>query len=183
MGRSNLATWRDLVSDSDSSSSAKLVAHTLTTWMNGAGGCWPSLTEIARRTSLDRKTVVSAIRELERRELLVVSRGRGRASSRYTIDNGGVTPPQQRSVAVESRHHSNPVAVEKAVRSSGKSHRSGGVTPPESAESAERAALTATSALNGHVASAHFDPTEILANAAQFEAEETARREAVEATL
>jgi hypothetical protein len=84
VSRSFLASWRDAVADSPVSSTGKLVAHTLATWMNGNGRCFPSQREIARRASLGSdRSVLKATKELERAEFLKVIWSRGRGSHDY----------------------------------------------------------------------------------------------------
>lgn len=51
--------------DPDLSSTAKLVAYALATYMDRDGLCWPSVAKLARATSLSRRTVQIAHRELE----------------------------------------------------------------------------------------------------------------------
>jgi hypothetical protein len=75
--------WRDAVRDSDLDATAKLVAYTLSTFMNGAGTCWPSKGLLAVRCGRSVRTVDRAIERLEAAGFLVVGRTRGRTSNRY----------------------------------------------------------------------------------------------------
>lgn len=172
MSRSLLAAWRDAVSDSDRSSSAKLVAHTLTTWMNGTGSCWPSMEEIARRTSLSTRTVARAIEELEAGGLLDVSRSKGRASHLYRTlnhDTDSTSTPTQlpgRRRRTRTNDASNPATASPNLDT----------VADESTESAELEGALSRARLDGGAANATFDPDEVLAAAAAFIAEEDAER-------
>lgn len=57
--------WRKAIRDSDLSSNAKLVAFTLSTYMNTAGEAWPSLNTLVKGASIAKSTVTKALKELE----------------------------------------------------------------------------------------------------------------------
>ena len=69
----------------DISSTTKLVLLALADSCNDHGVCWPSLTTIARKSSLARSTVAEVLRNLE--GLAIVERERGNVgrSTRYTV--------------------------------------------------------------------------------------------------
>jgi hypothetical protein len=84
--------------DADLSSSAKLVAYALATYMDGDGLCWPSVAKLAGATSLSEKTAKRARDELVASSwLVVVEQGGGRTetgegkSNRYRAAKKGVT--------------------------------------------------------------------------------------------
>jgi DNA-binding transcriptional regulator YhcF (GntR family) len=71
--KSLLAVWRDAVRDSDMSWRAKIVAHTITTYMNVEGAAFPSRATIARGASISLRTVDAGLQELEKRGFLSVA--------------------------------------------------------------------------------------------------------------
>ena len=79
--------WRDAIRDSDLDSTAKLVAHTLSTYMNGAGVCWPSKSTLAQGAGKSKRTVDGAIERLASAGFLTISQSRGRSSNGYTASN------------------------------------------------------------------------------------------------
>ena len=87
-----VAHWRNAVRDSDLDQTAKLVAYTLSTFMNGHGVCWPARPTLAEACRCSVLTVDRAVVRVERAGLLAVERtkgGRGR-SNRYVaiLGNG-----------------------------------------------------------------------------------------------
>ena len=82
MPKSVVAAWRDAVRDSGLDKTAKLVAHTLSTYMNGAGTAFPSKATLARGASLKAtRAVDTAIKRLEAEGFLAVDRSVGGTSS------------------------------------------------------------------------------------------------------
>jgi DNA-binding PadR family transcriptional regulator len=63
--KSLVAVWRDAVRDSELDATAKHVAMTLSTWMNGHGACYPSRHSIAAGCSISLSSVDRALRRLE----------------------------------------------------------------------------------------------------------------------
>lgn len=56
--------WVERMANSSLPPNAKLVAHTIATFANGDGHCWPSYATIARRSGLCRRTVVTNVQAL-----------------------------------------------------------------------------------------------------------------------
>jgi hypothetical protein len=83
MSRSYVTHWRDAIADSQLSSTQKLIAHTLSTWMSSNGHCYPGQEEIARRASLTDTSVRVATHALESAGFLRVEWSRGRGSHGY----------------------------------------------------------------------------------------------------
>jgi hypothetical protein len=76
--------WRDAVRDSDLDTTAKVVAFTLSTYMNGGGWCHPSKATIARGASLSAPRAVNgAVNRLERAGFLEIRHSRGHHANRY----------------------------------------------------------------------------------------------------
>jgi hypothetical protein len=76
--------WRDAVRDSELRATVKLVAHTLSTYMDAGGAAFPSKLTIADGASLkSERAVDAAVLELEGAGFIDVSRSRGRSSNRY----------------------------------------------------------------------------------------------------
>lgn len=75
--------WRDAVRDSNLDPTAKLIAYTVSTFMNGTGSCYPRKLLIAVRCGRSVRTVDRAIRRIELAGYLVVGRSLGRTSNRY----------------------------------------------------------------------------------------------------
>src|SRR2546423_12170186 len=73
-----------MVRDSSASRTAKLVAYTLSTYMDRRGVAWPSQALLASGCSLSVRAVQSATLRLEEAGLLKVQRSKGRGSHRYT---------------------------------------------------------------------------------------------------
>jgi hypothetical protein len=78
-----VAVWRDAVCDSGLDRTAKLVALSLSTFMNGSGAAYPSRATIGRRASLSDRGVDGALDRLEAAGFLAIERSRGRTSHRY----------------------------------------------------------------------------------------------------
>jgi DNA-binding transcriptional ArsR family regulator len=80
--------WRKAVRDSGLDPRAKLVAFTLSVYMNGAGECWPSKEALAENTGLGLRTVDRAILRLEAAGYLLIERRGGRhKTNRYSARN------------------------------------------------------------------------------------------------
>jgi hypothetical protein len=79
-----VGVWRDAVRDSGLDSAAKLVAHTLSTYMNGGGRAFPAQTTIAAGCSYSDRAVQGAIYRIERAGFLSIERSRSRRGHRYT---------------------------------------------------------------------------------------------------
>lgn len=145
VSRSFLMNWRDAVADSHLPARAKLVGHTLNTWMSGNGSCFPGQLEISRRSSLTENTVRLATRELEAAGLLVVKWSKGRGSHGYQA----VIPadsPVSTTHGLRGSLESTPQSVRSnpAIRGSNPA----GIAH-ESAESAESGAITGARRLRG----------------------------------
>jgi hypothetical protein len=81
------AVWRDAIRDSELPSTARLVAHTLSTYANGAGVCHPSRATIAAGAGLSSglRAVDAALARLEQDGFLEISRSAGRSSHGYAL--------------------------------------------------------------------------------------------------
>lgn len=78
-------SWRNELSESTLSPSAKLVGHTLALFMSESGSsCFPSQATLVRKTGLSERTVRSATRELEGKGWLQVEVGNGKTTTHYT---------------------------------------------------------------------------------------------------
>jgi hypothetical protein len=101
-----VAQWRNAIRDGDLDPRSKLVAFTLSTYMNGAGECYPARASLAVACCCSVKTVDRAVVRIESAGLLDVSRdaGRGR-SNRYRATLNGVTGD---AIPDEKRGHSGP---------------------------------------------------------------------------
>jgi hypothetical protein len=75
--------WARVVADSDLHATTKLVGHTLTTWMDADGHCWPSLASIGRRASLQATAVKTHLKRLEEAGFIERDRGGPGHSTRY----------------------------------------------------------------------------------------------------
>jgi DNA-binding transcriptional MocR family regulator len=78
--------WREAIADSELDATAKLVAHTISTYMNGAGDSFPGKDAIAKRSSLGKRAVDRAIDRLEAHGYLRVERSKGRRPNHYWAD-------------------------------------------------------------------------------------------------
>ena len=85
------AIFRDAIRDSGLDLRAKLVAHTISTYMNGAGDAYPSKATIARGASMGVRTADRAIERLEAAGLLRVDRSGGRVSNTYRVPEALLT--------------------------------------------------------------------------------------------
>jgi hypothetical protein len=88
--------WQREVRDSTLDKTAKLVAHTLATFMDRDGVAWPSKDTLARGASLGsgRRAVDAAIDRLEAAGLLEVERTKGRRSFTYRAAGATLTAQQ-----------------------------------------------------------------------------------------
>ena len=75
--KSHVAVWRDAIRDSDLERTAKLVAHTLSTYMNAAGAAWPSRQTLARGSSISDRAVDSALTKIVSAGFLLITRSDG----------------------------------------------------------------------------------------------------------
>lgn len=80
MPRPFMGQWRNELRDSDVPRTAKLVGHTLATYMDASGAAYPALLTLANGASLGRgcTAVKAGIEDLEDAGLLEVDRKRGR---------------------------------------------------------------------------------------------------------
>ena len=53
--------------------------------------CWPSLNRLAERACVSRRTVINILSKLEQGGFVVVEKGGGRQSNRYTLNSRGAT--------------------------------------------------------------------------------------------
>jgi hypothetical protein len=136
VSRTFLMRWRDHIRDSDLSSSAKLVAHTLSTYMDASGHAFPSRETLASGCSLAGRTVYAAINELETAKLLTVHRSRSRRGNRYWATGAeffGQGTGQSVAGTRQSTHGTRqqlPTKALKAVESGWNSHQQGGTPAP-----------------------------------------------------
>lgn len=75
--------WRIAIRDSGLDPTAKYVALTLETYMNGKGAAWPSRATLAANTGRSISTIDRALLRIEQAGYLKVKRSRGRGSNRY----------------------------------------------------------------------------------------------------
>jgi len=106
--------WQLAIRDSALDPTSKLIAHTLATYMDAEGSCWPGTGAIVKGSGLGRRTV---IRHLGHGSRLVLEGwirkqrgGRGR-SSRYQA----VIPDRPYVVADEPRTREEQVAMAKEI--------------------------------------------------------------------
>jgi hypothetical protein len=97
--KSLVAAWRDAVRDSALSTTAKVVAYTLSTYLNGRGTAFPSRQLLAEGSSLGvgLRSVDAALRELEMAGYLDIERSRGRSSHTYQAIVPSTAHPLRRS--------------------------------------------------------------------------------------
>jgi hypothetical protein len=81
--RSPTIVWRDAVRDSGLDGTAKAVAYTLSTYMNGKAEAFPSKATLAAGASVCNRAADRAILRLESNGFLRVARTRGRKSNHY----------------------------------------------------------------------------------------------------
>jgi DNA-binding transcriptional MocR family regulator len=98
MGWVELAVARSADVDS---LAAKTVLLVIASHVNGDGAAWPSIQLLANETTLSRRSVFRAIRELEEKKLLSVDRHAGRISV-FKLSPGGDTQPP---VTHQGVHH------------------------------------------------------------------------------
>jgi hypothetical protein len=83
--------WRDAIRDSELDRTAKLIAYTLSTWMNGQAEAFPGKDALADRAGVDVRTVDRALHRIEAAGFVRVRVGGGRArTNRYE----GITPAE-----------------------------------------------------------------------------------------
>jgi hypothetical protein len=156
--RAAVIEWREAIADSELDRTAKLVGHTIGLYMRADGtGAFPAKETIAKRASIESvRTVDAAVKRLEAAGFLDVDRSRGRRSNRYRA----VVPTPQGAAGFA---RANPAT------GSGEPRNSPHPTPQraagESAESAERSALSRGDRLDGAAAARSFDPTWVAAEA------------------
>lgn len=124
-----IGVWRDIVRDCPVLTwRGKVVAFTLSTYMNAKGRAYPSRATIAAGASIAVRTVDTALAELERAGLLLIERSRGRSSNTYIA----TVPPTAHDV------HRSEWANGAARAANGAGDAANGAPrAPESAESAE----------------------------------------------
>jgi hypothetical protein len=123
--------WRDAIRDSDLDATAKLVAYTLSTYLNGRGEAWPSKETLAAGASKSKRAVDGAIDRIAATGFLSVSKSKGRSSNRYQA-----TTPTVQAVAPSTVQTGAPLA---------RSNRAASSTPTLQPLTANRAAIdTAT---------------------------------------
>jgi helix-turn-helix protein len=81
--KSLVNVWRDCIRDSKLPATARLVAHTISTYMDGSGRAFPSRKTIAEGASLSDRAVDDNLSRLEAGGFLAVTRTKGRRSNRY----------------------------------------------------------------------------------------------------
>jgi hypothetical protein len=82
--RADPLRWRDAVRDSDLDPTAKLVAFVISTYMDGAGKCFPGKELLAQGSSLRSiRSVDYAVHRIESAGLIRVARSRGGGPNRY----------------------------------------------------------------------------------------------------
>jgi hypothetical protein len=109
---STLVRWRGLIVESELPSPAKLVALVLSTHMDSNGGsCFPSLSTIAREAALGRSTVIRALADLERAQLIEKVKGGPTGSNRYRA-----TSPTAGLVVIPERELPSPTAGHEDVQ-------------------------------------------------------------------
>jgi hypothetical protein len=152
------AVWQDVVLDCALGKTTNLAALTLSTWMDGKGGCFPSRETIAARAGLSVRAVDGALAGLEQAGLLQIEHSRGRRRNVYCA-----TLPEWAS---ELRRWQWDRATAQRVRGSGKATAqptpsTAQNTPfnsappaPESLESHESGALDAAARLRRAAAGA-----------------------------
>jgi hypothetical protein len=110
MPRNRVIEWREAIRDSDSlSANARLVAHTLATYMHVDGThAYPSLDTLAHGCNRGRKRVIAATKELEGAGYLAVIHGGGRTHPNMYAANF----PNADSVPADTQQsHLDPVRV------------------------------------------------------------------------
>ena len=137
-----VAVWRDAVRDSDLDRTAKLVAYTLSTYVNRFGRAWPSRSSLAKGSSLTDRAVDCAVRTLESSGWLLVQRTKGgkNSTNTYLIQLSPTANDIRRS-EWQTANLTPPTANLTPLNSEPCSH--------ESAESAESGATSADAAGSG----------------------------------
>jgi hypothetical protein len=110
MSKSKPIVWRDAIRDDrELGRTARLVAHTLSTYMNAGGHAWPSVALLAIGSRMSQRGVQKALRELEAAGYLDVSFSAGRSSNSYTaILPSTVNPVRGAEWATLNRTTPNP---------------------------------------------------------------------------
>jgi hypothetical protein len=110
--------WREAIAESSLDRTAKLIAHTLSTRMNGAGDTFAGKRDVARRASLSERAVDDGVNRLEQAGYLFVERSKGRKPNHYlaTVPNPVVAAPFDDSTAqlttlTPQRTAANPVVA------------------------------------------------------------------------
>ena len=111
----------------DISSTTKLVLLALADSANDEGVCWPSLTTIARKSSLSRSTVAEVLSNLERQQ--VISRDRGNVG-RSTVYQFLASPPAGRGVVRVPDYGSPPTGLGSPRAGLGVVRQPDGGSPP-----------------------------------------------------
>ena len=131
--------WRDAVRDSGLDRTCKLVAHTLSTYMNASGSAFPGKELLAKGASLNSpRTVDEAVNRLEAAGYITVLRSKGRRPNRYMAATpyavAGSTPHSD-----AGSMNGNPASDHDQPRSAAHPTPHGGA--PESEEQSERKRL------------------------------------------
>ena len=107
--------WREAIRASRLDPSAKLLAQTLSTYMDAKGECWPSKQTLSGDCSQDIRVVDRAMLRLESAGFIHVERSKGRKPNRYSaivpnpVHTDGVNPVPSAGVR-ESQPRRNPGA-------------------------------------------------------------------------
>ena len=134
-GKSPVAVWRDAIRDSDLSSTTKLVAFVLSTYMSGDKlTAWPARSTIARGCSVSVRAVDKHILTLEERSFLDV------------LHSDGGNPTSRTSRTTNTYSRTLPWATETMLRGE-----------PRSPKSSERAKESGTDAATPDGASSVLD--------------------------
>ena len=152
-----LASWRNAVRDSELDRTAKLVAFVLSTYMDGHGQAYPSMSTLAEGASLglNRATTRAAVARLESAGFLDVFRSRGRGSHRYEA----TLPTEHPGRSVTERFGPSNRTIP------GLQPNAQGVH--ESAESAESVTADDGRLEDGRTSSVKFDPDAVALAAAK----------------
>jgi hypothetical protein len=129
--KSFLAEWRDAVRDSDLDSTAKLIAYTISTYMDRNGAAFPAKATIAKKASLAVRTVDAAIVRLEASPYLSIRKSDyRRAGWTYQAE----VPNRQQ---LPDRSEGNPASDDSQSGNSRRSNRQ--QLPPKAVESKKKA--------------------------------------------
>jgi hypothetical protein len=91
--RSPTIAWRIAVRESDLDTTAKAVAYTLSTYMNGRAVAFPSKETLAAGASVSKRAADRAVERLQLAGFLLVAKTKGRTSNRYAAALPTVSAP------------------------------------------------------------------------------------------